>query len=186
MYDSDCRCVTHTLGWALRPRTRTGIYTVFAEGWPGRRLQRFDGARATVNQVSTALNKCCWVHFSSHTSKQRLHGERIRVAWCKTKAMYPWSQLSGSLPLNLRSLQLIRHCHWSASGSHGSSGEAMQVSAGMKFAGFPVALLHCGVFRTRITSTDISCGTGDDVDPTEASAACNYAVSCLREYLEVT
>ncbi|KZP22191.1 hypothetical protein FIBSPDRAFT_1043674 [Athelia psychrophila] len=163
--------------------------TASAAGWPEGRLQRFDRAQATINEVSTALNSCSWVHFACHAMQHvndgmesafALHDGRLKLSVIAAKRL-PSARFA-----------FLSTCQ-SASGLEDSPGEAMHLSAGMQFAGFssviatmwsiqdedaPIIAKHTYAYLLRN-------GVGN-IDLTEGAAALNHAVSQLRQDPNVT
>lgn len=167
----------------------TVIETLTRNGWPCESLQRLESADATVDQVSTALEKCSWVHFACHAMQHASDG--MESAFSLHDGGLKLSLIAAKRLTSAR-LAFLSSCQ-SASGLQDSPGEAMHLSAGMQFAGFssviatlwsiwdedaPIVAEHTYAYLLR--------NGFDQVDLTEAAAALNYAVSKLREDSNIT
>lgn len=159
------------------------------KGWPGEYVQRFDGAHATVDQVSAALDKCSWVHFACHAMQHSIDGMKSAFALH-----------DGGLELSLIAAKRLTSSRFaflsacqSASGLQESPGEAMHLCAGMQFAGFSSVIATLWSIRdedapiiAEHTYAYLLRNGLDKIDLTEAAAALNYAVSRLREDPNIT
>ncbi|KZP15435.1 hypothetical protein FIBSPDRAFT_750217 [Athelia psychrophila] len=167
----------------------TVMQTALAAGWPEGKLQRLDRAQATIDEVSTALNTCNWVHFACHSMQHAsdgmesafvLHDGRLTLSLIAAKRLPSarFAFLSGGQ---------------SALGLEDSPGEAIHLAAGMQFAGFSsVIAIMSGIWDedapivAKHTYGYLLRNGLDKVDLTEAAAALNYAISRLREDPTVT
>ncbi|KZP07429.1 hypothetical protein FIBSPDRAFT_762943, partial [Athelia psychrophila] len=167
----------------------TVVQTASAAGWPAGRLQRFDRTQATINEVSTALNSCSWVHFACHAMQHAsdgmqsafaLHDGRLKLSVIAAKRL-PSARFA-----------FLSACQ-SASGLEDSPGEAIHLAAGMQFAGFSSVIATMWSIRdedapivAKHTYAYLLRNGVDNIDLTEGAAALNHAVSQLREDPTVT
>ncbi|KZP34368.1 hypothetical protein FIBSPDRAFT_809571 [Athelia psychrophila] len=165
------------------------MHTVSAAGWPEGKLQRFDRAQATVDEVSAALNTCSWAHFACHAMQDTrdgmesafaLHDGRLKLSVIAAKRL-PSARFA-----------FLSTCQ-SASGLEDSPGEAMHLSAGMQFAGFSSVIATMTTIRdedapivAKHTYAYLLRNGMDNIDLTQGAAALNHAVSQLRKDPTVT
>jgi CHAT domain-containing protein len=165
------------------------VQVVCAAGWSGEDIVRLNGADATVNRVSGALDTCSWVHFACHGVQDSASG--MKSAFTLHDGALELNQIA-SKRLSIGQFAFLSVCH-GASGLRELPGEAMHLAAGLQFTGFPSVVatlwgisdedapkiadqIYKYLFRNRV----------EGLDPSEAATALNRAVLCLREDPTVT
>jgi len=165
------------------------VEVVSSAGWSDKNIVNLSGPDATVDRVSEALDSCAWVHFSCHGIQYQNSG--INSAFVLQDGNLKLSQIA-SKKLSTSQFAFLSACH-TAAGMNNLPGEVMHLAGGLQFIGFssviatmwgicdkdaPIVASHTYeyLFRNGLKGCD----------PSEAAAALNHAVLCLRKDPEVT
>ena len=157
-------------------------------GWVREDIVHLDGSDATVDRVLDALDSCSWAHFACHGSQDPILGTKSAFALedgCLELGQIASKQLSGQFAF------LSACC--AASGLKALPGEAMHLAAGLQFTGFPsIIATMWGILdedapkvADHVYRYLLRNGV-DGLHPSDAAAALNHAVLCLRKDPEVT
>lgn len=186
-------CQPNTPNRSPLPQSTTEVNKVMqiaaSAGWSEENIENMNGLDATVIQVSSALDECSWVHFACHGLQHPTSG--MKSAFVLHDGNLELGQIA-SKRLGLAQFAYLSVCQ-AASGLNELPGKAMHLAAGIQFAGFP------GVIATMWSVHDEDAPKVaehtyqyllrnglEGLDPSEAAAALNYAISHLRKDATVT
>jgi CHAT domain-containing protein len=160
-----------------------------SSGWPNENIICLQGPDATVNNVSRALDSSSWVHFACHGSQD------VGLGMQSSLVLHDGGLRLSEIASKRRStgqFAFLSSCH-SAAGRYDLTGEALHLAAGLQFASFPSGIATMWTIRDEdapkgpaYTYQYLFHNGLQGLDPSEAAAALNYALSCLREDPSVT
>jgi len=158
-------------------------------GWSKEDIVHLSGSDATVDRVSSALDKCSWAHFACHGIQDHVFG--MKSAFILHDSALELGEIA-SKRLSSGHFAFLSMCS-AASGLQNLPGEAMHLAAGLQFVGYSSVIatmwgisdrdapkvadhVYRYLFRNGLQG----------LDPSEAATALNYAVLHLREDPTVT
>ena len=167
----------------------THLAALCSEGRPEEEIWHLNGADATVDRVSTALDSCSWIHFACHAFQDPIRG--MQSAFALHNGHLSLSEIA-SKRLSNGQFAFLSACH-AASGLEELPGEAMHLAAGVLFAGFPSVIATMWSIRDEDapkvadrTYRYLFRNGLQGLDPSEAATALNRAILHLREDPNVT
>jgi CHAT domain-containing protein len=162
----------------------THLAALCSEGRPEEEIQHLNGADATVDRVSTALDSCSWVHFACHGTQDPVQG--MQSAFSLQDGYLKLNEIA-SKRLSNGQFAFLSACH-AASGLKELPGEAMHLAAGVLFAGFPSVITTIWAIRDEDapkvayhTYQYLFCNGPQRFNPSEAEIALNNAILHLQE-----
>lgn len=162
---------------------------VHSAGWPHEDIVCLSGSEATVDCVSGTLESSAWVHLACHAMQHAtsdmgsgfaLHDGHLELSEIAYKR------------LSTGQFAFLSACNTAAVPA-GLPGEAMHVTAGLQFAGFPSVIATMWGISDQ-DALIVASHTYEYLfhkgvqfrDPAESATALNRAVLCLREDPNVT